>query len=59
MYSRKYTIATNLMLSSFSPNLTRQVRAIMTDKQGGLWVGTKGNGLLHVKIIVTECGRPM
>lgn len=49
MYSRKYAIATNLMLSSFSPNLTRQVRAIMTDKQGGLWVGTKGNGLLHVK----------
>ncbi len=49
MYSCKYTIATNLMLNDFSPNLTRQVRAIMTDRQGGLWVGTKGNGLLHVK----------
>lgn len=49
MYSRKYAVATNLMLNSFSPNLTRQVRAIMTDKQGDLWVGTKGNGLLHIK----------
>ena len=37
------------MLNSFSPNLTRQVRSIMTDKYGGLWFGTKGDGLLHVK----------
>ena len=49
MYSKKYSIATNLMLNSFSPNLTRQVRSIMTDKYGGLWFGTKGGGLLHVK----------
>lgn len=49
MYSKKYSIATNLMLNSFSPNLTRQVRSIMTDKYGGLWFGTKGDGLLHVK----------
>ena len=42
MYSKKYSIATNLMLNSFSPNLTRQVRSIMTDKYGGLLVWNKG-----------------
>ena len=49
LYSRKYSIATNLMLNSLSPNLSRQVRSIFTDKYGGLWFGTKGDGLLHVK----------
>lgn len=49
MYTKKYSIATNLMLSSLSPNLSRQVRSVMTDKYGGLWFGTKGDGLLHVK----------
>jgi len=58
MYSKKYSIATNLMLNSFSPNLTRQVRSIMTDKYGGLWFGTKGDGLLHVKTIGTGYTHP-
>lgn len=49
MFSKKYSIATNLMLRSLSPNLSRQVRSIMTDKEGGLWFGTKGDGLLHIK----------
>jgi len=49
MYSKKYSIATNLMLNDLSPNLSRQIRSIMTDKYGGLWFGTKGDGLLHVK----------
>lgn len=49
MYSRKYSIATNLMLNNLSPNLSRQVRTMMTDKYGGLWFGTKGDGLIHVK----------
>lgn len=49
MYSRKYNIATNVMLSNISHNLSRQVRSVMTDKYGGLWFGTKGDGLLHVK----------
>lgn len=48
MYSKKQSIATNLMLSSLSPNLSRQVRSILTDKYGGLWFGTKGDGLVHV-----------
>lgn len=48
MYAKKYSIATNLMLNSLSPNLSRQVRSLMTDKYGGLWFGTKGDGLLHV-----------
>lgn len=48
MYSRKYSIATNVMLSSLSSNLSRQVRSVLTDKYGGLWFGTKGDGLLHI-----------
>lgn len=48
MYAKKYSIATNLMLNKLSPNLSRQVRSLMTDKYGGLWFGTKGDGLLHV-----------
>lgn len=47
-YAKKYSIATNLKLSELSPNLSRQVRSVMTDKFGGLWMGTKGDGLLHV-----------
>ena len=43
MYSRKQDIATNLLLGSLSPNLTRQVRSIMTDTQGDLWFGTMGD----------------
>ena len=49
MYSRKYSIATNVMLNSLSPNLSRQVRSVLTDKYGGLWFGTKGDGLLHIR----------
>lgn len=48
MYAKKYSIATNFMINQFSPNLSRQVRSIMTDKYGGLWFGTKGDGLLHI-----------
>lgn len=48
MYAKKYSIATNLMLNHLSPNLSRQVRSVMTDKYGGLWFGTKGDGLLHM-----------
>ena len=49
MYAKKYSIATNLMLSNLSPNFSRQVRSVMTDKYGGLWLGTKGDGLLHIR----------
>lgn len=49
MYARKYSIATNLMLTHLSANLSRQVRSLMTDKYGGLWFGTKGDGLLHIR----------
>lgn len=48
MYAKKYSIATNLMLNQLSPNLSRQVRSVMTDNCGGLWFGTKGDGLLYV-----------
>ena len=36
------------MLNQLSSNLSRQVRSVMTDNSGGLWFGTKGDGLLHI-----------
>ena len=48
MYAKKYSVATNLMLSRMSVNLSRQVRSLMTDKYGNLWLGTKGDGVLCV-----------
>lgn len=48
MYAKKYSIATNIMLNDLSANLSGQVRSLMTDKYGGLWFGTKGDGLLHI-----------
>ena len=48
MYAKKYSIATNLLLNGLSPDLSRQVRALMTDRYGGLWFGTKGDGLIHI-----------
>lgn len=48
VYAKKYSITTNLMLNRMSAELSRQVRSVMTDKYGGLWFGTKGDGLLHL-----------
>ncbi|QIU94387.1 helix-turn-helix domain-containing protein [Bacteroides faecium] len=48
IYAKKYSITTNLMLNRMSTGLSRQVRSVMTDKYGGLWFGTKGDGLLHL-----------
>lgn len=48
IYAKKYSIATNLMLNRISTELSRQIRSVMTDKYGGLWFGTKGDGLLHL-----------
>lgn len=48
IYARKHDIATNLMLNRLSANLSRQVRSVLTDERGGLWFGTKGDGLLHL-----------
>lgn len=48
IYAKKYSITTNLMLNRMSTELSRQVRSVMTDKYGGLWFGTKGDGLLHL-----------
>ncbi len=49
MYAKRHTVATNLMMQRLSPNFTRQVRSIMTDRRGDLWVGTKGDGLIHIR----------
>lgn len=47
MYEKKYSIADNIILSSVSENLSRPVRAILTDSRGGMWVGTKGDGIVY------------
>lgn len=48
MYAKKRLLATSLKFKNVSPNLTRQVRSLMTDKYGNLWCGTKGDGLLKI-----------
>lgn len=48
-YTKKYTLANNILLSSFQGKLTRQVRSIYTDEEGNLWFGTKGDGLVRIK----------
>lgn len=48
MYSKKYAIADNVLLSSISDEFSRPVRCMMTDKFGGLWIGTKGDGIIHI-----------
>lgn len=49
MYAKRHSIATNLMTQHLSSNFTRQVRSVMTDRYGGLWFGTKGDGLVHIE----------
>lgn len=46
--SKKRSVASNILFSSLSPNINRQVRSIMTDVNGDLWFGTKGDGLIHI-----------
>lgn len=48
LYAEKFAITTNLMLNSLSSRLSRQIRSLMTDEAGGLWLGTKGDGLLYM-----------
>lgn len=49
MYTKRHSIATNLLMSHLSPNFTRQVRSILTDPDGSLWFGTKGDGLVRIR----------
>lgn len=48
-YSKKYSLATHIMLRDLQTKLTRQVRSIHTDKAGDLWFGTKGDGLVRIQ----------
>lgn len=49
MYTKRHSIATNLLTNHLSPNFTRQVRSILTDREGSLWFGTKGDGLVRIR----------
>lgn len=48
MLTKNNSIAQTLELTGLSPLLKRQVRSIATDRYGGLWFGTKGDGLIHI-----------
>lgn len=48
MYMKRHSIATNLLTAHLSQNFTRQVRSILTDADGSLWFGTKGDGLVRI-----------
>lgn len=48
MLTKNNSIAQTLELTRLSPLLKRQVRSIATDRYGGLWFGTKGDGLIHI-----------
>lgn len=48
MLTKNTSIAKTLELTQLSPLLKRQVRSISTDRHGGLWIGTKGDGLIHI-----------
>ena len=47
-YKRESAIASCIMLDQLSPDLSRQVRSILTDEKGNLWFGTKGDGLVRI-----------
>lgn len=42
------SIAHSIMLKDLSPMLNRQIRCIATDRNGGLWFGTKGDGVVYI-----------
>lgn len=48
MLTMNNSIAQTLELTHLSPLLKRQVRSISTDCHGGLWIGTKGDGLIYI-----------
>lgn len=53
-YKREHSIASSLMLDQLSPDLSRQVRSILTDKKGNLWFGTKGDGLIKIPSFISN-----
>lgn len=57
MLTRNNSIAQTLELTRLSPLLKRQVRSIATDRHGGLWFGTKGDGLIYIPQYETNWGR--
>jgi ligand-binding sensor domain-containing protein len=55
-YYKRHSLATHMMFSELQNKVTRQVRSIITDKKGGLWFGTKGDGLIHIPNYIQSTG---
>ena len=49
VYSKKHSLASQLMFGHLQNKIIRQVRSIYTDDRGNLWFGTKGDGLVRVE----------
>lgn len=49
VYSKKRSMAVQLMYKQMMGRITRQVRSIYTDSLGNLWFGTKGDGLVRIE----------
>lgn len=47
-YAHQSIIANNILIKSLSPQIQSPVRGMLTDERGGLWIGTKGDGLIHI-----------
>lgn len=49
MYFKDHDLFGNIMFDDASINTQKPVRSIYTDEFNNLWIGTKGDGIMHVK----------
>lgn len=49
MYCNKEELFTTLLMEDMPQKILKPVRAIYTDDKGSLWIGTKGDGVIHIR----------
>ncbi len=54
MLYTQHSNACNLLMHQVAPTVMGQVRGILTDSLGNLWIGTKGDGLLKIPLYDKE-----
>lgn len=54
MLYTQHSNACNLLMNQVAPTVMGQVRGILTDSLGNLWIGTKGDGLLKIAMYDKE-----